>query len=451
VRHRYHGGNPVTRYVRARLHRRIFFLLGGSIFLTALIFGVSQWSFGGQQWKQEMLAAKTFVSHSFEQVWDQHDARDALGQRMADDLRLDVNLEDASHAPLASFGEPCTHPMITVPVERAGATLGYAAFCADRLHPRPRGSTLLPVLAAVFVLWAVSGRLARRLTRPYGELARVAHDIGMGKLSSRFSLSPWNADGEARMLADAINDMAARIEKQMKDQRELLAGVSHEIRTPLARIRLLVELCRAGASAPGEVERSEDVGVLRARRLHVEAKTLDEIDREVVEIDALVSELLASSRLDFAALSPHELDSADLASRALERLAVDAGKLRLETASTKLTADATLLARALANLVENATTHGGGLDALVVRTAEGAMIFEALDRGPGFLPGEEARVFESFYQRPGAAPRQKGALGLGLTLVKRIAEAHGGKAFARNREGGGASVGMELPVKPASL
>ncbi len=337
----YHGGNPVTRYLRARLHRRIFFLLGASIFLTGLIFS-------------------------------------------------------ASHA----------------------------------LHSGPHG--LLPVLAAVFVLWAASGRLARRLTRPYGELARVAHDIGMGKLSSRFSLSPWTADGEARMLADAINDMAERIEKQMTDQRELLAGVSHEIRTPLSRIRLLVELCRAGETG-GKVV--------------VEAKTLDEIDREVVEIDALVSELLASSRLDFAALSPHELDAKDLASRALERLGVPAGKLRVESAATKLTADATLVARALANLVENAGSHGGGLDALVVRAENGSIVFEAEDRGPGFLPGEESRVFESFYQRPGAAPREKGALGLGLTLVKRIAEAHGGRAFARNREGGGARVGIELPVK----
>jgi signal transduction histidine kinase len=237
------------------------------------------------------------------------------------------------------------------------------------------------------------------------------------------------------MLADAINDMAERIEKQMKDQRELLAGVSHEIRTPLARIRLLVELCRSRTGREGKLE--------------VEPKTLDEIDREVVEIDALVSELLASSRLDFAALSPHDLDAKDLAQRALERLGVDPGKLRIEAESTRLTADATLLARALANLIENATTHGGGLDTLVLRRVDGAMVFEALDRGPGFLPGEQARVFESFYQRPGAAPREKGALGLGLTLVKRIAEAHGGRAFAKNREGGGASVGMELPVKGA--
>jgi signal transduction histidine kinase len=343
-----YGSNPVTRYVRARLHRRIFFLLGATIVVTALLAGAAMWSFGG--------------------LHDHH-------------------------------------------------------------GPRP-----WPVLIAIFILWMVSGRVARRLARPYGELARVARDIGMGKLSSRFSLAPWNTYGEARMLGDSINDMATRIEKQMKDQRELLAGVSHEIRTPLSRIRLLVELCRAGSDTGG--------------KLQVDAKTLDEIDREVVEIDALVSELLASSRLDFAALSPHELDGADLAKRALERLGVDAGKLRLEAASTKLTADATLLARALANLVENATTHGGGLDSLVVRTDDGALVFEALDRGPGFLPGEEARVFESFYQRPGAAPREKGALGLGLTLVKRIAEAHGGKAFARNREGGGASVGMELPVAP---
>jgi signal transduction histidine kinase len=431
--HGFHGGNLVTRYVRARLHRRIFFLLGMSIFFTALIFGVAQWMVGGQEWKRGVAAGEAFASHRFERVWDEPAARDELARSMADDLRLDVNLKDAARAPLGSFGETCVHPVLTVPIQRAGTTLGYAEICAERLHSRPRAGALIPVLAAVFVLWAASGRLARRLTRPYGELARVAHDIGVGKLSSRFSLSPWTAHGEARMLADAINDMAERIEKQMKDQRELLAGVSHEIRTPLARIRLLVELCRSKTGRVGHLD--------------VEPKTLDEIDREVVEIDALVSELLASSRLDFAALSPHELDAKDLAQRALERLGVAADKLRVEADGTRLTADATLVARALANLVENATTHGGGLDALVVRKEDGAMVFEARDRGPGFLPGEEARVFESFYQRPGAAPREKGALGLGLTLVKRIAEAHGGQAFARNREGGGASVGISLPVK----
>lgn len=436
-----HGrGNLVSRYVRARLHRRIFFLLGAAIFFTGLIFGVAQWLIGGSEWKREVEAARGFVGGRFERVWDTPDDRDELAHAMARDLSLDVKLESSDHTPLASFGGECRRPILTVPVEREGETLGYASLCAERLHPRTRGTALFPILAAVIVLWAVSGKLARGLTRPYGELARVAHDIGMGKLSSRFALSPRGAHGEARMLAHAINDMADRIEKQMKDQRELLAGVSHEIRTPLSRIRLLVELCRARGTGGTHV---------------VEARTLDEIDREVVEIDALVSELLASSRLDFAALSPHELDARDLASGALERLGVGADKLRVEADSTRFTADATLLARALANLIENAASHGGGLDALVVRVEShpashpqgGVIVFEALDRGRGFLPGEEGRVFESFYQRAGAEPRHKGALGLGLTLVKRIAEAHGGRAFAANREGGGARVGIELPTR----
>jgi signal transduction histidine kinase len=417
--------------VKARLHRRIFFLLGGSIFFTGIIFAVAQWMLGGQAFQRQIDAARVFIGRRFEHVWDDPAERDTLGREMAADLSLDVRLRDDAHKEIASFGGPCNRPALVAPVLRDGSAIGYADVCIERMHPRAPPHALLATLAAVFVLWAASGRLARRLTRPYGELARVAHDIGMGKLASRVTLSRRAAHGEARVLADAINDMAGRIEKQMNDQRELLAGVSHEIRTPLSRIRLLVELCRAGGKDQGLV---------------LDAKTLDEIDREVVEIDALVSELLASSRLDFLALSPHALDAVDIAKRALERQGEAASKLTASKEAIEITADPTLLLRALANLIDNARSHGGGVDALLVRSTETGVVFEALDRGPGFAPGEETRVFESFYQRPGAEPREKGALGLGLTLVKRIAEAHGGHVFAANRQGGGARVGMELPL-----
>jgi two-component system OmpR family sensor kinase len=428
--------NPITGFRKARLHRRIFFLLGGSIFFTGVIFAVTQWSIGGQAFRKEIDAARVFVGRRFERVWDDPTERDTLARQMADDLSLDVRLRDAAHNEIASFGGPCVHPSLVAPVLRDGSTIGFADVCIERMHPRAPLRALLPTLAAAFVLWAASGRLARRLTRPYGELARVAHDIGMGKLASRFTLSHRGAHGEARVLADAINDMAARIEKQMNDQRELLAGVSHEIRTPLSRIRLLVELCRAKGGDPVGGDQGPAI----------DAKTLDEIDREVVEIDALVSELLASSRLDFLALMPHALDAVDVAKRALERQGEEATKLTAEAAKIPLSADPTLLLRALANLIDNARSHGGGVDALVVRASARGVVFEALDRGPGFAVGEETRVFESFYQRPGAEPREKGALGLGLTLVKRIAEAHGGRAFAHNRDGGGACVGIELPA-----
>jgi two-component system OmpR family sensor kinase len=289
---------------------------------------------------------------------------------------------------------------------------------------RPPGERLWPLLIFGVMLWGASGRLAHRLTRPYTELARVASEIGAGKLSARYALDGRGMD-EARVLADSINDMATRIEKQMADQRELLAAVSHEIRTPLARIRLLAELMRGDPATM--------------------AKALDDLDREVVEIDALVSQLLASSRIDFAALSLRTLDAADVAARALERAGLSRDLLQVTATGTKLEADATLLARGLANLLANAETHGGGVKALSVREAADRVVFEVLDSGPGFVPGDEEKVFDSFDGRSTARSTEKGALGLGLSLVKRIAVAHGGSAFAETREEGGARVGIALP------
>ena len=168
---------------------------------------------------------------------------------------------------------------------------------------RGPGAAAGALFVAAVVLWMLSGKIARRIARPLSELVHVAEEIGAGRLRARAAVPPWHI-GEIAMLARAINDMAARIEKQIADQRELLAGVSHEIRTPLARIRVLLELGRQSGRAGA------------ARR------TLDELEREVIEIDALVGELLASARLDFAALSPRPLDGVEVARRALERAGV---------------------------------------------------------------------------------------------------------------------------------
>ena len=110
--------------------------------------------------------------------------------------------------------------------------------------------------------------------------------------------------------------------------------------------------------------------------------------------------------------------------------------------NVSLSADATLLSRALSALLDNAKKHGAPPIVLRVERVAEAVRFSVEDHGAGFSEGEESRAFEAF--RRGS--RDGGGLGLGMSLVRRIAEAHGGRVFAKNGESGGAIVGFELPL-----
>ena len=274
-----------------------------------------------------------------------------------------------------------------------------------------------PILLGI-ALWLVSGIIAWRITRPLMQVIRVTRDIRDGKLESRIELG--RHAGELGILAQSVNDMAARIEKQMADQRELLAAVSHEIRTPLGHMRILLE---------------------SAREKSLDPPLVADLEREVLEVDRLVGQLLAGSRLDFGTLDRRALDAADLAQLALERAGIDPEKLEVSTADASLEGDPTLLARALSNLLDNAERHAGGALRLGVRAEDAAVVFEVDDGGPGFAGEDLTRAFESFYR---GRERGHGSLGLGLSLVRRIAVAHGGRAWAENLPGGGARVAFSV-------
>ena len=413
-RHRRRWPELAHRRGRAKLQGRLFVWFGVSILMTG--FAVSgviammqriHGSEAGAQWH----GVQALASAQASRVWNDPAAREAWASDIARNLGFSVELEDAEGHVLSHHGPPVHRWAGTARVEQDGRLVGWV-----RVQPWPRGgaggqAAVLIILVVLAMLWAASGRIARKLTWPLEELTRVARDIGDGKLQSRFDLR--HARGEVRSLAEVMNAMAERIERQLGEQRELLAAVSHELRTPLARIRLLLELGRSG-----------------------DTRAPDQIEHEVLEMDALVGELLASARLDFSAMARLPLDAADLGARALERAALPAGLLEVESGPLSVEGDPTLLQRALSNLLENARVHGGGVTRVRVDAPDGVVRFAVEDSGPG-LSGE--RLFQPF-QRSDTSD----GLGLGLALVRRIAEAHGGSAFAENRAEGGARVGFTV-------
>jgi signal transduction histidine kinase len=415
-------------FIRARLHRRLFVWFTLAMVTTGLAVGVASglsgrlW--GAPSWHQSYAGAQALLRSRFEKVWSDSNERDLLAREVSQALTVRVEMEDAQGRSLGGYGPTGGHEFASEPISQNGNRVGTVRLVGG---PRAPLRAAMPLLIAALVLWGFAGAISRRIARPFFQLAQVARDLGAGRLKSRAPLR--RQYGEAYHLANAMNEMADRIERQLAEQRELLAAVSHELRTPLARVRIVVELLRQGAPS---------------------AKLLDDLDGEVVEIDRLVGELLASARVEFGTLTVHALDPAELARRALERAGLDASLLQTLGPLPTLQADATLLLRALANLLDNARIHGKGVAAMRVSSAQGEVEFAVEDSGPGFAPGEEAKAFQPFRRTQTGGPREAGSLGLGLSLVERIARAHGGRAFARNRPAGGAVVGFSLPRAPAT-
>ncbi len=261
--------------------------------------------------------------------------------------------------------------------------------------------------------------IVRRLTRRLEQLQHGVNAWGAGTLSERVAVT---GSDEVAVLAASFNASADRIEALVRSQKTLLSNASHELRSPLARIRLAVELL------PGQTPE-----LLRA-----------ELKRNIAELDQLVGEILLASRLDAqgsAAIMRQKLDFTALAHE--ECAAVDAS---LQADPSSLHGDPILLRRLLRNLLENAGRHGGrqNVDVSITTSADG-MELQVSDRGPGVPESDRERVFEPFYRLPGTK-EASGGVGLGLSLVRQIAEAHGGDAHCIAPRGSGACFRVRLPA-----
>lgn len=328
-------------------------------------------------------------------------------------------------------------PRVAQAVRGAGAVRGYVVI--GTIPHRPPVRRLLLWLAALLSVLALGSiPLVRAIVAPVTRMTATARAVGDGDLSARTGVSRRDELGE---MARAFDEMVQRLEQMIQGERELLANVSHELRTPLARIRVALELAEEGDTSSAQ-------------------RHLKSIGTDLVELEALIEDLLTTARLDIPAsldkggaptLYRDAVQVADLVQQAAARFRERCPQCVLEVSVEgdvgQIEADGQLLQRVLDNLLSNARTHGSadspiGLRALI---QQGSARIEVTDQGTGIAPEDLPRVFEPFFRTERSRSRQTGGVGLGLTLCKRIVEAHGGTIEARS-SGRGATFGIMLSL-----
>jgi len=286
----------------------------------------------------------------------------------------------------------------------------------------PAVSTLAVVLVLLFIGVAAGAYpVVRRLTRRLEALKRGVEKFGSGQLGHRVDDSGRD---EVAALAASFNQAAERIETLLRSHQTLLANASHELRSPLARLKMAFAML-------------EEAGPAQRQRL------AQEIDVNIAELDALVEEVLLASRLE-AGSAVGETHAVELLALGAEEAARAEAAFEPETDTARVEGQERLLRRALRNLLDNARRYGGPEVELALRPVAGGYEFVVADRGPGVPAELRERIFEPFYRLPGHA-EMAGGVGLGLSLVKQIAERHGGSVRCLAREGGGSRFVLFLP------
>jgi two-component system OmpR family sensor kinase len=280
------------------------------------------------------------------------------------------------------------------------------------------------------VLLVPIGIWSRRHWQGLQALGRVADDFGAGKLTARARIAPSNS---MYPLAERMHGMAGRIDSLLTAQTTLLHSVSHELRTPIARLSFGLALLEDGSDDPA---------------LHQRVRAMA---GDVEELNALVGELLAMTRLDGEqALQRAPCDLAALLHdcvEALPPLPDSAVTVTLVLADNlrPIDADPRLLARAVGNLLGNARRYADARVQLrAARTSDGVTI-TVEDDGLGIPADEREQVFAPFYRLDRSRDRATGGFGLGLAIARKAVQLHGGSLVVQDGELKGASMVITLP------
>jgi signal transduction histidine kinase len=289
----------------------------------------------------------------------------------------------------------------------------------------------LMALGSLGLGWVVAGRVLRPLQR----ITATAQRLSERTLDQRIALD--GPDDELKELADTFDGMLGRLDAAFDAQRRFAANASHELRTPLAITRTEVDVALADPdTSPAE---------LRAMAERVR----DATQRSERLIEGLLT--LARSEREPRVWQP--VDLADAATGALQHARRDGGAAGLRVVSglrpAPVAGDPALLERMVANLVENAVRHNqpdGWLE-VASGTSGGHAVVQVANNGPSIPTDRVEALFEPFRRLHARVASPAGGAGLGLSIVRAVARAHGGDAHARALPGGGLEVTVRLPVR----
>jgi len=287
----------------------------------------------------------------------------------------------------------------------------------------------LGVIAAALAGWAVARnglRPVRRLTQKAEEVARTEQ------------LDPIDVEGndEIARLASAFNAMLAALSASRDRQRQLVADAGHELRTPLTSLRTNLELLAQADRQGGMSSEQRD-------------EIFDDVTAQVEELSTLVGDLVELAREEPVTSRPEPMDLSDIVARAVERVRRRAPDVTFDvsTSSWWVVGEATILERAVTNLLDNAAKYGPSDGVVTVRLEDG--VLTVLDDGPGISDNDLPMVFERFWRADDA--RTLPGSGLGLSIVKQATERHGGHVTVTNHEPHGTLVTMVLPGQPDEI